>query len=77
MNTQATPLPLTSQTYHTPEGKTVTIFECSAGMTMRDFFAAAALQGILANNHNEITDPERLAKASFVVADAMIKQGPI
>ena len=42
------------------------------GMTLRDYFAAKALQGMLANN--EISGPYTdYARRSFVAADAMIE----
>jgi hypothetical protein len=54
------------------------------GMSMRDYFAAAALQGLLANHGEEIEqlywglgDKEsisRLAKFSYVISDAMLSK---
>jgi hypothetical protein len=51
------------------------------GMTLRDYFAAAALTGILANHPaNEIVEiacirskPGAIIVASWVIADAMLK----
>jgi hypothetical protein len=51
------------------------------GMTMRDYFAAAALTGILANHPaNEIVEigcirskPGAIIVASWIIADAMLK----
>ena len=41
-----------------------------AGMTLRDYFAAKAMQGLCANNN---TDPFVISKAAYIVADAMLK----
>ena len=48
------------------------------GMTLRDYFAAKAMQGILASypkwTHNgEQVEPEELARIAYVSADAMLK----
>jgi hypothetical protein len=40
------------------------------GMTLRDYFAAKAMQGLLANNN---IDAQQIAKAAYIVADAMLK----
>jgi len=40
------------------------------GMTLRDFFAAKALQKLIANNN---ISAQQLAQASYKVADAMLK----
>jgi len=40
------------------------------GMTLRDYFAAAALQGILANPID--ASPELVVKSSYKYADAML-----
>ena len=42
----------------------------SQGMTLRDYFAAAALQGILANPID--VSPATVVKASYEYADAML-----
>ena len=39
-------------------------------MTLRDYFAAKAMQGLCANNN---TNPFEISKAAYVVADAMLK----
>ncbi|MGE0406252.1 MAG: hypothetical protein AB7F35_29715 [Acetobacteraceae bacterium] len=50
-----------------------------AGMTLRDYFAAAALQGMLATNIRQpknITVPEMaqaIAAGAYAMADAMLK----
>lgn len=47
------------------------------GMTLRDYFAAAALQGILANNASDVANPcmspDDYAREAFLYADAMLK----
>ena len=40
------------------------------GLTMRDYFAAKAMQGLVANNN---TNPFEISKAAYVVADAMME----
>jgi hypothetical protein len=40
------------------------------GMTLRDYFAAKVMQGLLANNN---IDAQQIAEAAFIVADAMLK----
>ena len=41
------------------------------GMTLRDYFAAKAMQGLIANGAD---NPFILSKAAYVMADAMIKE---
>ena len=43
-----------------------------AGMTLRDYFAAKAMQAIL-SNPDYTGEDSRLAAASYYVADAMLK----
>ncbi len=43
------------------------------GITVRDFFAAAALQGMLANCAGEYSDEEHV-KAAYDLADTMMKE---
>ena len=46
------------------------------GMTLRDYFAAKAMQGILAGEHPIVREPDplpMLAKAAYGMADAMLK----
>jgi hypothetical protein len=43
----------------------------SLGMTLRDYFAAAALQGLMADGGGTSWDDD--AKAAYRAADAMIK----
>ena len=41
-----------------------------AGMTLRDYFAAKAMQGMLANGESGL---QKLSQAAYIVADAMLK----
>lgn len=45
---------------------------CSPGMTLRDYLAAAAMQGMLAASWGNPMDCQRLAHDSYRVADAML-----
>ncbi|MBD1602281.1 hypothetical protein HAQ05_26740 [Pseudomonas sp. CA3A] len=43
------------------------------GMTLRDYFAAKALQGFMANKSNPLSfQPEDDAKYAYRIADAML-----
>lgn len=44
------------------------------GMTLRDYFAAKAMQGFLAGRYSTIPDPEYAAEHSYKIADAMLKE---
>ena len=48
-------------------------FDGHNGMTLRDYFAAAALQGILARN-SALVDPEWYSREAAELADAMIAE---
>jgi hypothetical protein len=39
------------------------------GMTLRDYFAAKAMEGLVANNS---TDAQEIAQAAYIIADAML-----
>jgi hypothetical protein len=43
------------------------------GMTLRDYFAAKALQGFIASTKNGDCDLNTVAKSSYLMADAMLK----
>ena len=45
--------------------------EIHAGMTMRDWFAGLAMQGLCAGNS---TNPQQIAQAAYIVANAMLKE---
>lgn len=46
------------------------------GMTLRDYFAAAALQGLIAVtvNNDYFPDPKKCAEMAYQYADAMLLQ---
>ena len=55
-----------------PTGTGVTPYK--SGMTLRDYFAAKAMQGILSGyTHGSIPPTESLTPASYKIADAMLK----
>ena len=54
------------------DGRTSHQWPACAGMSLRDWFAGQALQGILAGTLNG-DKPENWAKAAYQVADAMLK----
>jgi hypothetical protein len=53
-----------------PTGTGVTPY--NPGMTLRDYFAVKAMQGLLADPNNEWEDTE-YAEAAYVLADAMME----
>lgn len=46
----------------------------SEGMTLRDYFAAKALQGLLAHPTLVASDQFMMARDAYEVADAMLKE---
>ena len=44
------------------------------GASLRDYFASAALQGLLHNPNTDNFSNEKIASAVYAVADAMIKE---
>ena len=46
----------------------------SAGMTLRDYFAAKAMQGFCASPTNMEWSTNRLAAEAYFLADAMLKE---
>lgn len=46
--------------------------DMAEGMTLRDYFAAAALQGMYANPHHHYNTHYMDAQEAYAVADAMI-----
>ena len=64
-----------------PSGNDVTLGDWKShghsGMTLRDYFAAKAMQGLIASprglvGKNEITDVD-YAQSAYLIADAMMK----
>jgi len=45
----------------------------STGMTLRDYFAAAALQGVLSNHEAYFDSGKERAEYCYIVANAMLK----
>jgi hypothetical protein len=45
-------------------------FDHEEGMTLRDYFAAKAMQGLCANGSTKATE---IAQAAYIVADAMLE----
>ena len=52
------------------EGKRLTMTE---GLTMRDYFPAKAMQGIISTNTSFLHNPEQLAAKAFEFANAMLR----
>jgi hypothetical protein len=46
----------------------------NSGMSLRDYFAAAALQGLCALNSGPDVDAASLAFDAYMVAEAMLKE---
>ena len=46
---------------------------CNKGMTLRDYFAAKAMQGMLAENGGGAVTNDKLADWAYLIADAMLK----
>lgn len=44
----------------------------SEGMSMRDYFAAKALQGVLASANLQVVNFGKIARDSYAMADAML-----
>lgn len=44
------------------------------GMSLRDYFAAKAMQGTCVSDGDDYVSPEQIAKWAYAVADAMLKE---
>jgi hypothetical protein len=44
------------------------------GMTLRDYFAAKAMQGMFAGRHGSVLTPSVWATQAFKIADAMLAE---
>lgn len=44
-----------------------------AGMTLRDYFAAKAMQGLLLDDNGDFSDRNWMAEKAYAFADAMLK----
>ena len=49
------------------------VANASQGMTVRDYFAAKALQGLVVTEANQSLKPDAWAQEAYMVADAMLK----
>ena len=59
---------------NTPAFPTETAFGYEFGMTLRDYFAAKAMQGLLASYGNNLEpSPKLCAEWSYAMSDAMLK----
>ena len=47
----------------------------TTGMTLRDYFAAKALQGLLLDDDGDFSDRDWVAEKAYAFADAMLKAG--
>jgi len=52
------------------DGKAVTV---NKGMTLRDYFAAKAMQGIVSKEVSHVSWVDEYAKNAYKMADAMLK----
>ncbi len=52
----------------------ITATQVQHGMTLRDYFAAKALNGLLAGRILTRQDFEQNARAAYLLADAMLKE---
>jgi hypothetical protein len=59
--------PIPAFPFHRQNGST------SDGMDLRDYFAAAALQGLLSGNPDADCEPIGYAKDAYLYADQMLK----
>ena len=57
--------------YHEKDG-TFTTQADNHGMTLRDYFAAKAMQGMLASPYNAASDQFMTARDAYKIADAML-----
>ena len=47
----------------------------NSGMTLRQYYAAKALQGLLSGQWPDATDSKEIARRAFVLADFMVEAG--
>lgn len=47
-------------------------FRAQTGATLRDYFAAAAMQGLVASGQADDMSPEAIAASSYLIANAML-----
>lgn len=76
MNNDIAMFPILEFTLNDTTGEITHHKYASDGMTLRDYFAAKAMEGVLAGDHpitHEYNMNDLLAEASYKVADAMLK----
>jgi hypothetical protein len=47
-------------------------FRAQSGLSTRDYFAAKAMQGLLAAGDGDVLSAEAIAKNAYTIADAML-----
>ena len=52
-----------------------TTYDDSKGLTLRQYYAAKALQGLLSGQWPDATDSKEIARRAFVLADLMVEAG--
>ena len=52
-----------------------TSYNEAKGLTLRQYYAAKALQGLLSGQWPDATDSEEIARRAFVLADFMVEAG--
>jgi hypothetical protein len=71
-NTGGPAFPVSALVYNDDDGDPTTIIH--DGMTLRDYFAAKAMQGYMANKSNPMHfQPTEDAQWAYSIADAMLK----
>lgn len=67
--------PLMDVSQNTATGETVSHQYCYTGMALRDFFAAKAMQALVSQPFDHLTDRElaQIPYTSYEMADAMLK----
>lgn len=59
---------------HYVAGEKVITGQPHGGITMRDYFAAAALTAIIYGHGSEVDESKRLAREAYQVADSMLEE---
>lgn len=59
-----------------PDGDIITStdFEIDCGMTLRDYFAAKAMQGILSTTKIDLLDLDLIGKQAYYIAELMMRE---
>lgn len=59
--------------YKQPAGVGAHVMTIMGGMTLRDYFAAKAMQGLLSHNSNGNASDKNIAEWAYSQADAMLR----